>query len=160
MHISFLLILAGLLGAGPAPASPSHLFTVHDMLAMERISEPQVSPDGAGIVFTLRTTDLKANKGVTDLWLVGLDGTGLHRLTTQPGGGHNPRFTPDGRAILFLSSSCAEMTFLKRLSTFIWLSLIFFVRSATRSSSSRLYFCSVSSESASLTLMTSKLLLN
>ena len=51
------------------------------MLAMERIGEPAISPDGGHIVFTLRTTDLEANRGSTDLWLVGVDGRGLRRLT-------------------------------------------------------------------------------
>ena len=43
------------------------------MLAMDRIGDPQVSPDGSRIVFVLRTTDLEANRGRTDLWLVGSD---------------------------------------------------------------------------------------
>ena len=42
-----------------------HPFSVHDMLAMGRISEPQVSPDEKTIVFTLRKTDLYANKDRT-----------------------------------------------------------------------------------------------
>ena len=54
----------------------THPFSVHDMLAMDRIGEPQVSPDARHIAFTLRVTDLEANKGRTDLWLVGIDGTG------------------------------------------------------------------------------------
>ncbi len=52
----------------------------------------------------MRTTDLTANKGVTDLWLAGVDGSGRRPLTTQPGGGHNPCWAPDGRAILFLTN--------------------------------------------------------
>jgi len=104
MSSPFLLVLAGLLGAGPAPGPPSHPFSVYDMLAMERISEPVVSPDGSRIVFTLRTTDLQENKGRTDLWMVRADGTGLRRLTSHPANDRNPRWTPDGRAILFLSS--------------------------------------------------------
>ena len=57
--------------AGP----PSHPFTVHDMLAMQRISEPRASPDGTRVVFTVRTTDMEENKGRTSLWLV-RDGRG------------------------------------------------------------------------------------
>jgi len=74
------------------------------MLAMERISDPQVSPDGRLIVFVLRKTDLEANKGRTDLWLVGVDGTGLRRLTSHPEGDSNPRWTPDGKSIWFIST--------------------------------------------------------
>ena len=86
-----------------APA-PTHAFTVDDMLAMERLSEPALSPDGKRVAFTLRTTDLAADRGRTDLWVVGLDGKDLRRLTTHPEGDWSPAWTPDGRALLFLSS--------------------------------------------------------
>lgn len=87
-----------------AAAAETHPFSVHDMLAMERISDPQVSPDGRTVVFVVRTTDLEANRGRTDLWSVGADGSGPRRLTTDPASDSNPRFTPDGRSILFLST--------------------------------------------------------
>jgi dipeptidyl aminopeptidase/acylaminoacyl peptidase len=74
------------------------------MLAMDRISDPQVSPDGQYIAFVLRKTDLEANKGRTDLWLIGADGAGLRRLTTHPENDSNPRWAPDGKSIYFLSS--------------------------------------------------------
>jgi len=99
-----LLMLVGILSATPAADGAPHPFSVHDMLAMQRISEPQASPDGSRIVFTLRTTDLEANMGRTALWLVRSDGTGLRRLTSHPSNDHNPRWTPDGKAVLFLSN--------------------------------------------------------
>jgi dipeptidyl aminopeptidase/acylaminoacyl peptidase len=73
------------------------------MLAMKRISDPQVSPDGKQVVFTVRVTDLEANQGRTDLWLVNVDGSEARCLTTDPAGDWNPRWTPDGK-ILFLST--------------------------------------------------------
>jgi dipeptidyl aminopeptidase/acylaminoacyl peptidase len=102
--ISPLLIVASLLCIAPAADESSHPFSAHDMLAMERISDPRVSPDGSRIVFTVRTTDLEENKGRTDLWLVRADATGLRRLTSHPSNDHNPRWARDGRAVLFLSS--------------------------------------------------------
>src|SRR5262249_34946537 len=85
-------------------AAEKHPFSVHDMLAMQRISDHQVSPDGKWVVFTLRTTDLDANKGRTDLWLVGADGSGLRQLTSHPDADNSPLWDPDGKSILFLSS--------------------------------------------------------
>ena len=104
MHCSFLLILSSVLAADPATAQSSHPFSVHDMLAMKRISTPTVSPDGGRIVFAVRTTDLEENKGRTDLWLVDVDGTNTRRLTSHPSSDHDPCWMPDGRSILFLSS--------------------------------------------------------
>jgi len=74
------------------------------MLAMDRISDPQVSPDGKWIVFVLRKTDLEANRGRTDLWLVRTDVIGLHRLTSHPKADSNPRWAPDSKSVYFLSS--------------------------------------------------------
>ena len=67
-----------------APASRStgetHPFSIHDMIAMKRVSGPQVSPDGQWIVFDVKVIDVEENKGRSDLWLVRVDGTGLRRL--------------------------------------------------------------------------------
>ncbi|HKQ47710.1 MAG TPA: S9 family peptidase [Phycisphaerae bacterium] len=94
----------GTWAASSAVAAEPHPFSIHDMLAMERISDHHVSPDGKRIVFVLRTTDLEANKGRTDLWLVDADGSNLRRLTTHPDADNNPRWSPDGQSILFLST--------------------------------------------------------
>lgn len=85
------------------PSHETHLFSVHDMLAMDRISDPQVSPDGKRIVFIVRKTDLEANRGRTDLWLVSVDGTGLRQLTSHPENDSNPRWSPDGKFVWFIS---------------------------------------------------------
>jgi dipeptidyl aminopeptidase/acylaminoacyl peptidase len=87
-----------------AHAAATHPFSVHDMLAMDRISDPQVSPDGKQIVFVVRVTDLEANRGHTDLWLVSATGKNLRRLTSHPDSDSNPRWAPDSTTILFISS--------------------------------------------------------
>ncbi|RMG55365.1 MAG: S9 family peptidase [Acidobacteria bacterium] len=87
-----------------ALAQQTHPFSVHDLLAMDRISDPQVSPDGRHIVFVISSTDLEANRRRTDLWLVNVDGSGLRRLTSHPAGDFNPRWAPDGKFIWFLST--------------------------------------------------------
>ena len=48
-NIVCILVLCGL--GVVAAADQTHPFTVHDMLAMNRISDPQVSPDGKHVVF-------------------------------------------------------------------------------------------------------------
>ena len=92
------------LAALPAAAAEPHPFTIQDLLAMDRITEPQPSPKGDRVVFVVRTTDLEANRGRTDLWMANLDGSGLIRLTTDPAGDNNPRWAPDGGSIYFLST--------------------------------------------------------
>src|SRR5260221_14040599 len=94
---SVTMLVASLLG-GPASAE-THPFSVHDMLAMERISDPRVSPDGSSVVFTVRSTDLEANKGRNDLWLPSTGGTGARRLPTHEARGRPARWAPGGRSL-------------------------------------------------------------
>jgi dipeptidyl aminopeptidase/acylaminoacyl peptidase len=88
----------------PSSAQQTHPFGVGDMLAMDRISDPQASPDGQWIAFTVRATDLAANRGRTDLWVAAADGSGAHRLTTHEANDSGARWMPDGRALVFLST--------------------------------------------------------
>ena len=95
-----LILLSGI----ALSAADSHPFSVHDLVGMDRISGQQVSPDGKLIVFQVRKTDLEANKGRTDLWIVGTDGKGLRRLTKDPAGDWNPLWSVDGQFVYFLST--------------------------------------------------------
>ena len=100
-----LMMSAPLCAAGEEAVS-SHPFSIDDMLAMQRISEPRVSPHGKHVVFVVRTTDLQENKGSTDLWLVQADGTRPRQLTSDPAGDNNPRWSPDGKQVFFISDRC------------------------------------------------------
>ncbi|MCD6393812.1 MAG: S9 family peptidase, partial [Planctomycetes bacterium] len=101
--IAILFVMMCFSGALADEKAATHPFSVHDMLAMERISEPGVSPDGRWVVFTLRKTDLEADKGRTDLWLVGAGGEGLRPLTTHPESDSGARWLGDSETVLFVS---------------------------------------------------------
>lgn len=93
------------------PAARTHPFSVHDMLAMQRISNPRVSPDDRWVVFELAKTDLKENCQRSDLWLVGTDGAGLRQLTSDPADDTNACWAPDSRSIWFISArgGCSQI---------------------------------------------------
>jgi len=97
------LLPLALLLAAPLAAQDGHPFSVHDMLAMQRISDPALSPDGTRVAFTVRTTDLAANKGRTDVWLVPLAGGEPRQLTGDPANDWNARWL-DERTLVFLST--------------------------------------------------------
>ena len=101
----FLFLLFVVAGSGfAAGLDQTHPFSIHDMLVMDRLSDQQVSPDGKWIVFVLSQTDLEENKGLTDLWMIGADGTTLRRLTSHKAADSNPRWAPDGKSIWFVSA--------------------------------------------------------
>jgi dipeptidyl aminopeptidase/acylaminoacyl peptidase len=89
----------------PAETAPpdTHPFTVHDLLALDRIAGPAASPDGRWIVFSRRKTDLDADRGRTDLWLVKSDGTGLRQLTSNAANDGSPQWVTS-ETVAFLSN--------------------------------------------------------
>ena len=99
-----LILLAVSLAMTSLASAESRGLTALDLVSMHRLSDPQPSPDGSQVVYTLRETDLEANRGRTDLWLIGLDGDEPLRLTTDEGGDSHPRWAPDGSRIYFLTS--------------------------------------------------------
>ncbi|HWB74852.1 MAG TPA: S9 family peptidase [Nannocystaceae bacterium] len=86
----------------PIADTAPHPFGIKDMLAMDRLSDPQLSPDGTTIAFVRRVTDLEANRGRTDLWSVPIGGGEPKRLTNHPEADDSPRWAPDG-TLYFLS---------------------------------------------------------
>ncbi len=88
---------------GPALAADPHPLNVRDLVMFRRVTEPRPSPDGKRVAFVQRTTDLEANRGRTDIWVVNVDGSGLRQLTSSPEGESNPRWSADGATLFFLS---------------------------------------------------------
>ncbi|HVN76823.1 MAG TPA: S9 family peptidase [Thermoanaerobaculaceae bacterium] len=103
LRLLSLAILCGVT-AGTVVAADTHPFTVHDMLAMARISEPRVSPDGRLVVFSASTTNLEKNKRDSHLWLAAADGAWVKQLTTSPARDMQPRWSPDGSWVYFVST--------------------------------------------------------
>ncbi len=106
------LILRGALSAAilvsftcaAAAAGATHPFSARDMVAMERLGDPQPSPDGKWVVFTRRTWNAETNETTTNLWIVAISGGEPRRLTASKGPDTGPRWSPDGETIAFLSS--------------------------------------------------------
>ena len=90
--------------AAPVVAQP-RAFTEQDLATLDRVSDPQASPDGRWAVWQVRATDWEANRGVVSLWAVDLKtkGSKPRRLPVSEGGANTPRFGPDG-SLYFLSS--------------------------------------------------------
>lgn len=100
------LVAASLLALTATPGmaqTSSHPFNVHDLVMMDRVSDPQLSADGSHVAFTVRSTDYDANKGVTSVWLLDLTKSGAapQRMTAPELNASTPRFSPDGRTLYF-----------------------------------------------------------
>lgn len=102
-----MFLLCGLAALVLAPAAASaRPMTATDLATMKRIGAPAVSPDGRWLVYQLRETDLEANRGRTDLWLLDLSRSGAEavRIASAPEHNeHDPRFSADGRWLYYMS---------------------------------------------------------
>jgi dipeptidyl aminopeptidase/acylaminoacyl peptidase len=99
-----LLVLGAAIVAGGALAAPRG-FTVEDMVTMERVGSPVLSPDATRLVYTVRRTDMGKNRGQTDLWMLDLRTPAAvpQRLTQADSSSSDPEWSPKGDAIYFLS---------------------------------------------------------
>jgi dipeptidyl aminopeptidase/acylaminoacyl peptidase len=78
--------------------------SVTDLLAMQRVSEPQLSPDGTQAVYTVAVPDASAGRLVRNLWIVATTTQASPRQLTMSGKDSGAKWAPDGRRIAFVSS--------------------------------------------------------
>ena len=84
-------------------ASP-HPMTLNDVFRVKDVGDPQLSPDGKWVLYTVSAIHLKKDHRTTDLWMVGWDGKQDIQLTydyDEPVS--SPEWSPDGKYISFLS---------------------------------------------------------
>jgi dipeptidyl aminopeptidase/acylaminoacyl peptidase len=98
--VGWLLMLAV---AVPVHGQEKRRLTFLDLLNVPVLSDPQLSPDGSQILYTLARADWKANKRIAHIWRVQADGTGTRQLTNGSDGEDSPRWSPDGSVIAFVA---------------------------------------------------------
>lgn len=87
-----------------ALAQAKRPFTFEDMMALKRVGEPVVSPDGRWVLFSAVHVNLEENTRKPHIWIVPLAGGEARQLTSDPAGEDRPRLSPDGKRLLFISS--------------------------------------------------------
>src|SRR6266536_226210 len=76
-------------------ASPKRLLAPGDIYRLRGVSDPQLSPDGNWVAYTVSTVDSAKDKRDADLWMTSWDGTQTIRLTSSPESESSPRWSPD-----------------------------------------------------------------
>ena len=66
----FCRIVVALILALPLAAQTKHPFTFEDMMKLKRVGDPQVSPDGKWVIFSVVDVDLEANTKTPHIWIV------------------------------------------------------------------------------------------
>ena len=92
------------LATGGNVAEAKRPMAFDDLMKVQRISDPQVSPDGRWIAYAAGAVNFEANKVVNHIWLIGSEGGEPKQLTAGDGSDSRPRWSPDGECIAFISN--------------------------------------------------------
>ena len=100
-----LLTLAILMNTAASAQAAKRPMTLDDLFKFKRVADPQISPDGSQVVYVVTTMNLEANNSTANLWIAATDGkTPPRQLTTTEKKDRHPRWSPDGKKILFEST--------------------------------------------------------
>src|SRR5256885_16766396 len=88
----------------PALAAQKRAITFDDYIALKAVSDPQLSPDGKWVAYTVTDYSLKENRGTARVWLVEVATGQSRRLSEGPGSDRQPRWSPDGATLAVVST--------------------------------------------------------
>jgi len=107
-------LLASLLLVFSAPESlvcqSRRALTVDDLFEIQRVGDPQVSPDGQWVAFTVRSTSLEDESSETRIWMISADGGEAIPMTAKGSSASQPRWSPDGQFLSFTASRNGSRT--------------------------------------------------
>jgi dipeptidyl aminopeptidase/acylaminoacyl peptidase len=77
---------------------------VDDLFSLKDVRDPQRSPEGKWVAYTVARAIKETDKNDTDVWMVSWDGQQQIQITSTPEGETSPRWSPDGKYLAFLSA--------------------------------------------------------
>ena len=90
--------------AEPA-AGPSRVLTGADLFGLEVASDPQIAPDARTIAYVRRSNDIMSDRMRATIWLIDVASGRQTPLVAGPGSHGQPRWSPDGGRLAYVSSS-------------------------------------------------------
>lgn len=109
-HLPHLLIIAIVIVIVSAPSAgatdtPARPMKVDDYFRFRDVGSPQISPDCRWVAYTIATTDLEEDSSETRIWMSPIDGGDAIPMTAKGKSAWQPRWSPDGRYLTFLSAA-------------------------------------------------------
>src|SRR2546421_11657432 len=99
MRLALLLLLFA-----PPLLAQKRAITFEDYIALKSVSDPQLSPDGKWVAYTVSTPSLQDNRNVARVWVVEVATGKSRQLTGGAGADRPPRLAPRGKALALVST--------------------------------------------------------
>src|SRR3989454_12312166 len=103
-NLSRMLFIILIVATAALAQTPRHPLKLDDLARFRNVSDPQLSPDGQWIAYTVSIIDAKEDKSSTHIWLAGYDGKNDRQITFSNDSESSPRWSPDGKYLSFTSS--------------------------------------------------------
>ena len=99
-----ILVFSCLVFSAAALPAQQRAITFEDYIALKAVSDPQLSPDGKWVAYSVATPSLQDNRNVSRIWVAEVATGRSRQLTGGPGSDRQPRWSPDGKTLAFVST--------------------------------------------------------
>ena len=107
--ILFMLFFINIISAGN-----DNVLKSLDIFDLERVSDPQISPNGSKILYVRSGSDIMTDKRFSNIWIINYDGSNHRPITSGHKSHSQPRWSADGKQIIYVSSSSGSSQIHKR----------------------------------------------
>src|ERR1041384_8289222 len=99
------LVVVLLVGLCSLAAAQTRTYTIEDLLKVRRVGDPQISPDGKHVAFTIGPVHLDPNRVVNQTYVTSIAVGRAKQLPSGSSSSAAPRWSPDGKKIAYTTGS-------------------------------------------------------
>ena len=104
LQINGFILLCILLPLLAQAQDESQRVTIDDLMSLQSLSSPQISPDGEWVAYVVRSRDMEEDKSNTQVFMVATSGGEPIPMTDKETSASDPQWSPDGKFLSFTAS--------------------------------------------------------